>query len=321
MESVDFMDNFLRDPEAQASSTIDLRCPTCGADGSMSRCTGCGFAFTVSDGIVDALPPARLQHYATFIDEYEQIREAEGRGSTRSAFYLNLPFRDITGRHEDQWRIRSRSYVSLLEKVLPAIPGGAAVLDLGAGNGWLSYRLARLGYRPVAVDLLTNDQDGLAAAEHYRERLPDLFPRFRAEFHNLPFREGQFALAIFNASFHYAENGEEAMREALRCVSEDGTVVICDTPWYSSVASGEQMVRERRERFLQEHGTASASISSVEYLTDERLAALASRLSIRWKTYAPRYGVRWAMRPVLARLRRRREPARFRIYVAPRVAA
>ena len=38
------------------------------------------------------------------------------------------------------------------------------ILDLGAGNGWMSYRLALQGHLPIAVDLLTNDRDGLGAA-------------------------------------------------------------------------------------------------------------------------------------------------------------
>lgn len=313
------MENDLR--ESAAQSEIDLRCPVCGAQPSRYACARCGFAFRMAGGIVDALSPARTSHYATFIEEYERIRDAEGRGSQRASFYLNLPFRDITGRHEDQWRIRSRTYFCLVSKILPMIPSGAAILDLGAGNCWLSYRLARLGYQPTAVDLLTNDRDGLAAADHYRRRLPDLFPRFRAEFHHLPFQDGQFDAAIFNASLHYADESEKALQEAHRCVRPEGWVVICDTPWYSCAASGEKMVSERRSRFLQQHGTASASINSLEYLTDDRLRALERQFHIRWKVYLPSYGVRWALRPLLARLRGRREPARFRIYAAQKGSA
>jgi SAM-dependent methyltransferase len=304
-----------------ASTAIELRCPACKATALDSVCRQCGFSFEIDRGIVNALPAGRSSHYAQFIADYEQIRDAEGRGSERAAFYLNLPFRDITGKHDDQWQIRSRSYFCLVSRVLPTIPAGARVLDLGAGNCWLSFRMARLGYEPTAVDLLTNERDGLVAAEHYRRRLPALFARFRAEFHNLPFQESQFDLAIFNASFHYAEDGEAALREAFRCIRPGGSVIICDTPWYSSAISGERMVSERRAQFLQQHGTASASISSMEYLTDDRLGALATTLNIQWKTYVPDYGMRWALRPLLAKLRHRREPARFRIYAARKMPA
>jgi hypothetical protein len=76
------------------------------------------------------------------------------------------------------------------------------------------------------------------------------------------------------------------------------------------------MVNERRATFLRNYGTASASIESQEYLTDERLRSLESRLNIRWNTYTPNLGFRWALRPLVAKLRNRREPARFGIYVA-----
>ena len=70
----------------------------------------------------------------------------------------------------------------------------------------MSFRLGGAGYHPVAVDLLTNDRDGLGAAEHYRQHLPEIFPRFQAELARLPFQNEQFDAVIFNASFHYAED-------------------------------------------------------------------------------------------------------------------
>jgi SAM-dependent methyltransferase len=180
----------------------------------------------------------------------------------------------------------------------------------------MSFRLRLAGYYPIAVDLLTNDRDGLGAAEHYRQHLPEIFPRFQAELAQLPFQDEQFDAVIFNASFHYAEESEAAIREALRCVTEDGLVIICDTPWYSREESGLQMVSERRSEFLRRYDTASDSLRAVEYLTDSRLQTLEDRLSIKWSIHRPRYGFKWAMRPFVAKLRNRREPSRFHIYVA-----
>lgn len=299
-------------------SGVRMQCPRCGVAIDTLECSSCGFDMHVSDGIVHALAPDRTAHYAAFIHDYESIRAAEGRGSADDEFYLGLPYKDFTGRNRGQWRIRARSFDYLLNYVLKANPhiNGGCILDLGAGNCWMSYRLALAGYCPFAVDLLTNRNDGLGAAEHYRKPLPELFSRFQADLSSLPFQNGQFDAAIFNASFHYAEDHEAAMREALRCVRHDGIVVVCDTPWYSGEESGRRMVSERRAAFLQQYGTASDSIKSTEYLTDERLRALEDRLSIKWTVHSPRYGLRWTMRPLVARLHNRREPSRFRIYVA-----
>jgi SAM-dependent methyltransferase len=212
--------------------------------------------------------------------------------------------------------MRARSYDYIVRQLLE----GGRVLDLGAGNGWMSFRLALAGYQPVAVDLLTNNRDGLGAARHYRARLPLLFPRFQAEMRRLPFADEQFDAAVFNASFHYAEDGEACLREALRCVKKGGTLIISDTPWYARDASGRQMLAERREAFLRRHGTAADAIAGLGYLTDERLRSMADALSIRWDVRRPWYGLRWAMRPLIAKLRGRREPSRFQLYVARKPA-
>ena len=268
--------------------------------------------------IVHALPPERAAHYAQFMADYAGIRAAEGRGSDESAFYLGLPYNDATGRNNAQWYIRARSYDYLATRILEQIAPdrGAKILDLGAGNCWMSYRLALAGHSPVALDLLTNDQDGLGAAFHYRSRVPYLFPRFEAELTHLPFQDGQFDAVIFNASFHYSEDYQATLREALRCVKHNGLVIVSDTPWYAREESGGQMILERRASFARRYGTSSDSIKSLEYLTPDRLRGLEERLSVQWNAYSPWYGFKWAMRPLMAKLRGKREPSRFRIYIA-----
>lgn len=299
-----------------AEWNLRIRCPRCKANLKSLECPFCGLAMRTTGGVVHALPPDREAYFARFISEYEHIRAAEGRGSESDEFYLSLPFEDISGVNQEHWKIRSRTFEHLMESLLTDGRGGGKVLDLGAGNGWLSCRLASAGYRPVAVDLLTNTSDGLGAAAHFQSRIPNLFPRFQAELGCLPFQDSQFDAAIFNASFHYSEDYSRTLGEALRCVKPGGLVVIADSPWYSRDESGQAMLAERREAFLHRYGTASDSIQCLEYLTDRRLQALAERHSIDWQILYPHYGWRWALRPAIARLRGQREPSRFRIYVA-----
>jgi SAM-dependent methyltransferase len=312
--------------------TVDLRCPICGTesyavayrslarDCNAIRCGGCSFVFAQEQGIWITLPPDRQGHFARFMREYDQVRRAEGRGNDDPEFYLALPYRDLTGRNSWQWAIRSRTYRYIERRILPGLREAAnpslTVLDLGAGNAWLSYRLTALGHRPIAVDLLTNKYDGLGAAIHYRRVLPGFFPRFQSELDKLPFAESQFDCVIFNASFHYSENYERTLAEAVRCTRPGGTVIVADSPTYSCEECGQKMVQERREFFQKAFGFKSDALASCEYLTAERLIALEARHDIEWRTHRVWYGFQWAFRPLVAKLKRRREPSQFWIYTA-----
>jgi SAM-dependent methyltransferase len=295
---------------------VRMRCIACQRNVSTLRCEACGYFTESRDGIVHALLPERAAHFQKFVQDYEHIRAQEGRGACDEAFYLSLPWCEQGRPNSGQWRIRAGSYRYLSRRILRSLGRGSRVLDLGAGNCWLSHRLARRGMQPVAVDLLTNREDGLGAAVHYRRHLREPIPRFQAEFTRLPFADSQFDAAIFNASLHYAEDVLATVREALRCVRPGGLVLILDTPWYAREASGDAMVAERQASFRKQYNTASDSLRSLEFLTPRRLAWLEQALSIRWREHRPWYGVAWALRPWKALLLGRRVPSRFRMYVA-----
>ena len=307
-------------PGREAVSALRLRCPICYKALETSACSGCGFAIPEVNGISRALTPDREAHFDQFIREYEMVRAKEGRGSTSPDYYHALPFQDLTGRNAWQWKIRARTFRHMESHILPelerAYPRGCDVLDIGAGNCWLSYRLALRGHRPAAVDVIINDADGLGAATHYFRRLPRTFPRFQAEMDRLPFAPEQFDLVIFNASFHYSVDYQQTIEEAMRCLRRPGHVIIADSPFYARDESGQAMLEERRVAFQQRFGFRSDSIASREYLTRKALDELAGRLSLRWTVLKPWYGMGWALRPLKARLFRRREPAKFYLFWA-----
>lgn len=278
-------------------------------------CDPCGFRFENREGILWALPPYRQEVFARFLDEYSIIRKAEGRGSDNPDYYLSLPFRDLNERNADQWAIRCRTFTCFEKQVLPQFEDGHGldILDLGAGTGWLSYRLARRNHRPVAVDIFTDSRDGLGAARHYQTALGCLFPRLAAEFDNLPFADNQFDLAIFNSSLHYSTDYSRTLAEAKRSLKPSGTILVLDSPVYKRPEHGERMREERHRFFEASFGFRSDSVPSREYLDDALLDELASMLELRWEMYRPWYGWKWHLRPWRARLKRQRPPSRFMI--------
>ncbi len=310
------------------TTVLLMRCPVCThalglldpSEFSERACSLCGFTLREHQGIWQALAPARQQHFQQFMHEYQEIRAREGRGSTSPDYYLSLPFADLTGRNAWQWSIRALTFRYFLRKILPLLEASVArpldILDIGAGNGWLSYRLAQRGHLPVALDLLDNDGDGLGAARHYSRSLGWLFPRFQAEMDRLPFADAQFDIAIFNASLHYSEDYCTTLREAVRCLRPRGHVLVLDSPFYRREESGYTMVGERKRQFTNTFGFASDSIASCEFLTAAVLDEASCMLRLRWKIARPWYGWNWALRPLKARLLRRREPSKFYLFWA-----
>src|SRR5512138_3632198 len=208
-------------------------------------CPQDGLEFRKEAGIWRFLLPESEAHYARFIADYEAVRRAEGRGSPAADYYRALPFKDLSGRRRADWRIRARSFSVLTKNVLTRlqVPLGRSlkIIDLGAGNGWLSNRLSAQGDRVIAVDLLTNEEDGLGAWKFYEHG----YTPVQAEFNHLPIMDHFADAVIFNASFHYSEEYAETLREALRVLAPEGRIVIIDSPVYHRGASGEQMVQER----------------------------------------------------------------------------
>jgi SAM-dependent methyltransferase len=239
-----------------------------------------------------------------FLDDYLRIRRAEGRGSDDPAYYLALPYRDLSGKLSEQWAMRGRTYRYFESRLLGNAP--LDILDLGAGTGWMSYRLSLRGHRPIAVDILNDDRDGLRAARHYPP-----FPKFEAEFDRLPFADRSFDLVIFNASLHYSSDYETTLGEARRCLSPNGRIVVLDSPVYLRPEHGELMRLERRAQFLAHYGTESDHVGSIEYLDLSTIERLARELKIEWRIHKPWYGVAWHTRPFKAKLRGSRPPSRF----------
>jgi SAM-dependent methyltransferase len=240
-----------------------------------------------------------------FLEQYGRIRAAEGYGSSSDAYYRSLPFID-----DPHWKIRAATFRYFVRHILPATP--STILDLGAGNAWLSNRLAELGHAPVAIDIFRDRRDGLAASCHYETS----FPRLEAEFDHLPVASGRFDLAVFNASLHYSANYTRTLTEARRCLRPGGRIVVLDSPVYRLHAHGEAMRLERQALFERQYGFRSEALRSIEFLDEEMLATLAHELQFTWVVHRPWYGLAWHLRPAVARLAKRRPPARFVILEA-----
>jgi SAM-dependent methyltransferase len=252
---------------------------------------------------------------AQFVREYTTVRRMEGWGSNDTAYYRALPYRDLSGRFPEIWRVRARSYETFVGKVLRRIEQDTLkIVDIGAGNGWLAHRMVQRGHWVIATDVLDDPLDGLRATRHYPRGVRPVL----AEFDRLPLANNEVDVAIFNASVHYSTDYCRTLGEALRVLRPRGTLVILDSPMYSDPTSGARMVQEREARFLATYGFASNALPSEHFLTQQRLDEVGYELGIQWRTYWPRLDARTSAMRTFNGIRARREPARFPVIVGTR---
>ncbi|HET6765338.1 MAG TPA: class I SAM-dependent methyltransferase [Longimicrobiaceae bacterium] len=258
---------------------------------------------------------------ARFRAEYGAHRAAEGRGHHGDELFA-LPYL-TTGPLARQWSVRARSFDAFMRHVIgPASSEFGRpldVLDLGAGNGWLSRRVADAGHRALAADVRDDAVDGLGAAAEFVDRSPARFARAAASFDALPLMDGHFDVAVFNAALHYALDLPAVLREAARTLRPGGWLAIVDSPFYARDGDGAAMVAEKRAHAAERFGGRADVLLSqpfIEYLTADGLRDASADLDLRWHRHRVAYPLWYEVRPLIARLRRRRAPSRFDLWVA-----
>jgi SAM-dependent methyltransferase len=252
---------------------------------------------------------------AQFRDEYARHRAREGRALDGEAL-RTLPYL-TSGPLARQWEIRARTFDAFVRKILRPATRSLALLDLGAGNGWLSYRAACMRHRAVALDMRDDQIDGLGAARKYLVDIPDLFESVVASFDAIPLESGRFDITLFNASLHYSRDLAHTLGEAMRVTRKGGLLVIMDSPFYRHDAQGAAMVAEKKAQARARFGDRADLLLApefIEYLTVARLAQAAPHL--RWKRHHVRYPLWYEMRPFFAWLRGKRTPSRFDLWTA-----
>jgi len=292
-------------------------CPECRTDlvetgAERFACARCGRVFDRRGGVWRFLTEGRGRRLESFVRQYRLVREREGRRPSAPDYYRRLPTVAPGDPHARDWQVRRETYHHLLGHVLAAGALPVHVLDLGAGSGWLSHRLTALGHRAVAVDAIDDDVDGLGAARHY----PTDFASVQADFDALPFAPGQFDLVVFNGSLHYAADIAATLERAHRALAPGGALVVMDSPMFRAEGDGSAMVGAEVMRFEQQCGCTNVVQPGVGYLTFARLAGIAEKLALRPQFVPSRGPLGWRIRRSAARVRLRRAPAAFGLWVA-----
>ncbi len=250
--------------------TIDvLACPSClsglavTADGGgeidegMLTCQLEGLQFPVVSGIPLLVRPGSVERVSAFEASFPEVWTRDGWGASDEEYLLNLPARDVTRRHSEEWRLKARSMDALFRALDRARP--KSVIDLGCGMGWLAHHLARRGHEVYAVDIVRDKRLGLGAADRYVNRGP-FFERVWGELERPPFRDSCADAVICNASLHYALDLSAVLREIARIMRPGGIFILLNSPVHhdeSSAVRAQDDFRRRLRRLGAVDGVAS----------------------------------------------------------------
>jgi len=218
------------------------RCPGCAGPMARERpataivCPGCGHRYPVRDGVATLLGAEELCAHAPFLDHYRRVRRAE-RWEVGASAIAALPYPAADSPHAALWRRRAASYRALL-RILAARGPRLRILDLGAGNCWLAWRLAGLGHSVEALDINDDPAHGLRAAMGLPQ-ISGSLRLVRASQERIPFADRQFDAVIAAASLHYARDLPRTVAEATRVLRPGGLLVLLDTPLYRDASVGE----------------------------------------------------------------------------------
>jgi SAM-dependent methyltransferase len=275
-------------------------------------CVPCGRTYQRRDGLWRFLAAASADRLERFVAQYRTVRAAEGRRSIPAEQYRVLPNVGAHDQHAREWQIRRETYGHLLRHVLAAGQPSMAILDLGAGAGWLAHRLATLGHHVVAVDVMADAADGLGAVRHYTTPIVALV----ADFDALPLAPAQFDVVVFNGSLHYAPDVAGTLSRARRMLAPGGALVVMDSPTFQLDRDGAAMVADVGRSLAERHQLADVVWPGAGYLTFRSLEAIAAALQMRAEFVPSRGPIGWRLRRGLSRLARRRRPASFGLWVA-----
>jgi SAM-dependent methyltransferase len=214
-----------------------IGCPHCRgrfvlAAEDMLLCPRCEERFEVFGSVPRLLPAARAVALAQWSRSYREARLRDGWRPLAPEQLFALPFSSPSGYPALYWQVRRQTYRALL-RVLAArapLPADGPIADLGAGVGWLSFRLAERGYCVLALEASLDDAFGLGAARAYLGPEAGRLLLAQGDLEYPPLQAGRWGAVVFNASLHYASDLRSTLRRAAEALQPGGLLVIMDSP-------------------------------------------------------------------------------------------
>ncbi len=216
---------------------IDLECPRCGGALDTLRCGGCDRTYGTVHGVPflgdyeaeDALGLIEIAAHgpdrAALVLPPGSVERIDALSAAYHAAHDKAAFVAANPEAQPAWFLNRYHEWLQMQALLEGLDlAGREVLDIGAGQGFDSRRLALRGARVTALEF------NPLLAEAGLTAFPDL--RWIGGFgHALPFRSGSFDAVFINAALHHMRDIPATIAEALRVLRPGGTLVTSSDPF------------------------------------------------------------------------------------------
>ncbi len=179
-----------------------------------------------------------------FSDLYVQVRNKENR-IYNDEEVRELPYLKVH-QHSKEWNIRAKNAELLRNYIQKRYKNSLNIIEIGSGNGWLSYFLAQIPNSYVT---------GIEINEYELEQAKRLFNSKNLVFHSKNLTEidfSQYNIVIFAASVQYFEQPQNIFN--LVFTQNSYINIICmDTFWYKNEQQAMQ-AKQRTKKYYTELG-------------------------------------------------------------------
>jgi ubiquinone/menaquinone biosynthesis C-methylase UbiE len=170
----------------------------------------------------------RIEMTIDFEQGYSAVRKKENRIYSDSEV-SRLP--EILSSHDysKEWKVRKRSAKRLI-KYLKRKNRPLTILEIGCGNGWLSFQMSAIKYSEViGVDI--NLEEVMQAKRVFKK---DNLNFVHGEFDQAMFEDLKFDCIVFAASIQYFRSLKEIINDCLNLLAKEGEIHILDTHFYAT---------------------------------------------------------------------------------------
>ncbi len=244
-------------------------CPECYS--SLNEYFVCknGHYFEEKEGILSLLSYKDKEKLQLFLEKFEDFRAKNKLKITSEAIFPQLPF-VANGLAGTSWKARAFDMKFILKEL--AQNDSLSILEIGAWNGWLSYRLTEAGHKVTAVDIFTDKYDGLGAMQFYPKRWTCLQMNVEEVDKILLSR---FDVIILNWGAAYIVDLPSYIDKLRTLLNKNGKIIFIGIAIYPNYTKKAQELAEMNVRYHAEYGINLFFTACKGYLTwaDKRILA------------------------------------------------